>query len=357
MQTALDLSQQWTTNFQSGVQGDGTVKRVTITNAILAGKGFYRLLIQPTPLRLLVPQSNAFAILGHSCGGIREQAYATGFDPTSGYPTGNVFLSTTCSTGGRGSHPVTYSAWVAVIWDFAGNLISSTTLSTGPTVNPTFSATDVFGDIIYNAGAAAYLVVPIPATPTGVTAVQSGDEFQVSWTPVGVNPAAIASSRLTATPVNSPASTITITVGGNANNGLIAPLQPQTTYGISVVSTTIGGSSLASTPITVTTVPATIAPSAPTIATVVWTTLDPTTPTDTLVATWNAAVPGNSPIDQYEITISGSDGAGPFTQTVSGTTLTASFGVDYVPNWAVTVRAHNAVGWGPWSATVTLGGL
>ena len=71
----------------------------------------------------------AFAILGHSCGGIKEQAYVTGFDPTSGYPTGDVYLSTTCSTGGRGSHPATFTAWAAVTWDFAGNVVSATTLS------------------------------------------------------------------------------------------------------------------------------------------------------------------------------------------------------------------------------------
>jgi hypothetical protein len=46
-----------------------------------------------------------------------------------------------------------------------------------------------------------------------------------------------------------------------------------------------------------------------------------------------------------------------FTQTVSGTTLTASFTVDYIPNWSVIVQAHNALGWGPWSSAVTLGGL
>jgi hypothetical protein len=78
---------------------------------------------------------------------------------------------------------------------------------------------------------------------------------------------------------------------------------------------------------------------------------------DTLVATWQAAVPGDSPIDQYQITIVGSDGAGTFMQTVSGTTLTASFTVDYIPNWSITVQAHNAIGWGPSSNAFPLGGL
>ena len=55
--------------------------------------------------------------------------------------------------------------------------------------------------------------------------------------------------------------------------------------------------------------------------------------------------------------ITGSDDAGTFSQTVSGSTLTASFTVDYGPNWSVTVRAHNAAGYGPWSTSFMLGGL
>jgi hypothetical protein len=42
---------------------------------------------------------------------------------------------------------------------------------------------------------------------------------------------------------------------------------------------------------------------------------------------------------------------------VSGTTLTASFTVDHIPNWSVTVQAHNAFGWGSASSAFTLGGL
>src|SRR5258708_3865234 len=44
LQTSQDLLQPWT-NCHSGVAGDGTVKAVAITNAILGGSGFYRLLI------------------------------------------------------------------------------------------------------------------------------------------------------------------------------------------------------------------------------------------------------------------------------------------------------------------------
>ncbi len=354
VQTTPDLQQPWT-NFQPGIPGDGTVKTVTVTNVSSGGNGFYRLLIQKPP-SLLVPQSIAFAILGYWCGGIQEKVYATGFDPTTGFPTGDVHLSTSCSAC-KDCPPSVHAAWAAVTWDWVGNVISSTTLSNAPTANTNFMAADPFGDIIYNFSAAAYLFVPVPAAPTGVNAVQAGDHFQVSWTPNGVNPAAITSSILTAAPVNSTASILTTTVAGSATTGVIPLLQPQTTYQITVVNTTIGGSSPASTPLSVTTVPASIPPAAPTAVTAYWTALDPTGATDTLVATWQAAVPGDSPVDQYLVTISGSDGAGTFTQTVSGTTLTASFTVDYIPNWSVTIQAHNAVGWGAPSSVITLGGL
>ncbi len=242
-------------------------------------------------------------------------------------------------------------------WDFAGNVISSAILSNGATVNPTFAAADVYRDTVYNAGAAAYLMVPVSAAPAGVTAVQLGDQFQVSWTPNALKPTAVTSSILTATPVSSTASIHTTAVAGSATTGVISSLQPQTTYQITVVNTTMGGPSPASNPTSLTTFPASIPPSAPTGVAASWTNLDPTGATDTLVAAWQAAVPGGSPIGQYRIAIVGSDGAGTFVQTVSGTTLTASFTVDYIPNWSVTVEAHNAFGWGSSSSVVTLGGL
>jgi len=355
VQISSGLLQPWT-NLQSGIPGDGTVKTVTITNAISADKAFCRLLIQ-RPAHLLVPQSLAFAILGYWCGGIQEKAYVTGFDPSTGYPTGDVHLSTSCSTGRAGSPPSIHTAWAAVTWDLAGNVVSSARLSNAPTVITNFTATDVYGDIIFNAGGAAYLAVPTPAAPTSVTAVQSGDQFQVSWTPSGVNPAAVTSSTLTATPLNSTASILTTTVAGSATTGVISSLQPQTTYQIIVVNRTGSGFSAPSAPIRVTTSPASVPPSAPTGVMARWTNLNPTGATDTLVATWQAAVPGDSPIDRYRITLVGSDGAGTFTQTVSGTALAASFTVDYIPDWSVTVQAHNAMGWGSSSSVFRLGGL
>ena len=355
LQTRSNFSQPWAT-VQSGIPGNGAVKTLTVSNALASSQGFYRLVVQPQPAGLILPQGDAFAILGASCGGVQEQVYATGFDPVTGYPTGDVYLKTSCGGSGRGGgyHTTTYTAWAAVTWDFAGNVISYSALSGAASVDGVFITADAFGDVLYNTSGRAYLVVPVPAMPTGVTAVQSGDQFLLTWLPNGINPIAVTSSTLTATPVNPSASTLTTAVTGSATNGAIASLQPQTTYQITVVNNALRGSSPASAPITLTTQPATVAPSAPTNLVASWQVADPAGTTDTLIASWTAAVPGNSPIDQYQVTITGS---GTITQTVTGSTLTAYFSVDFTPNWQVTVKAHNAVGWGPASAPVTLGGL
>ncbi|HTP59304.1 MAG TPA: fibronectin type III domain-containing protein, partial [Spirochaetia bacterium] len=132
---------------------------------------------------------------------------------------------------------------------------------------------------------------------------------------------------------------------------------PFSTYQVTVASATIGGTGPASPPVIVTTAAASEAPSAPPGVKASWAVADPSGSTDTIIVTWTAAVPGDSPVDEYEVTITGSDGGGSFTQDVSGTTLTAYFGVDTAPNWSITVRAHNSVGWGPSSSSIRLGGL
>jgi hypothetical protein len=309
------------------------------------------------PTSLLLPQSTAFSILGASCGGIQEQAFATGFDAASGYPIGDVYLQTRCGGSGRGGgyHVTTYSAWVGVTWDFAGAVRSYAKLSAAPTgVDPTFSAFDAHGDQVYNSLGRAYLNVVAPGAPTGVTATPAGGQFQIAWTPDPTAAAQITSSTVTAAPVASAAPLVTVTVSGPATTALIGPLQPQTTYQITVVSTDAAGSSPAGAPISITTTASAVVPSAPTGVKARWTA--PGSPGDTLVATWVAAVAGDSPVDSYQVTITGSDGAGTFTQTVGGSTLSASFVVSDIPDWSIQVRAHNAAGWGAWSARVTLGG-
>ena len=358
LETCSNFSQPWTT-VKAGIAGNGAVETATIIGALSSSQSFYRLVVQSQPVGLILPQGDAFAILGHSCGGIQELVYATGFDSISGYPMGVVHLQTSCGGSGRGGGytTTTYTNWASVTWDFAGNVIAYAALSNAPAVDPNFTATDAFGDILYNTSGLARLIVPVPAAPIGVTAVLSGDQFLVTWLPNGINPIAVTSSTLTATPVNSSAAILTVTVAGSVTNGAIPQLQPQTTYQVTVVNNALSGSSPASVPITLTTPVASLLPSAPTNVAAHWVNLDPPGTTDTLIATWNAADPGDSPIDQYQITITPSGGGSTLTNTVSGTTLTTSFVVDFGPNWTVRVKAHNAVGWGPTSTPVTLGGL
>jgi hypothetical protein len=327
------------------------------------------------PAPLVLSQSTAFSFLGHSCGGIQEQSIATGFDPATGYPTGDVYIQTRCGGSGRGGgyHTTTYSAWVTVTWDFAGNTLSATRLTSSVTANPASTATDANGDTLYTTSNGssvisascsvvstagcnyrAYLTVPVPAAPTNVTATQVADQFQVAWQPATANSAVITSSTITASPVGSSAAILTATVSGAATTGSVGPLQPSTAYQISVVNTDPGGSSPPSNPISVTTLTASVTPSAPTNVAAHWTA--PGSPNDTLVATWSAGAAGDSPTDQYQITIKGSDGGGTFTQTVSGSTPSATFAVSDVPDWSIQVRAHNAAGWGAWSTTAHLGG-
>jgi hypothetical protein len=124
---------------------------LTFTTALLVA------LFAPSPAfaasqSLALPQGNAFAILGHSCGGIQEKAYATGFASETGYPTGAVYLSTRCGGSGRdgGGVSTLYSAWATVTWDFTGAVVSYGRASTTPAVNPTLNVYDLHGNELYN---------------------------------------------------------------------------------------------------------------------------------------------------------------------------------------------------------------
>jgi hypothetical protein len=98
----------------------------------------------PAQISLVVPQGTAFSVLGYDCGGIKELAYVTGFDntidPTAGYPTGYVYLTTTCS-GGKGTS-FTVDAWTADTWDLTGALVSSSKATPNPSPPNPLSATD-----------------------------------------------------------------------------------------------------------------------------------------------------------------------------------------------------------------------
>ena len=122
---------------------------IAVAAALVVTVGVERAASGASTTALLVPASTAFSVLGHSCGGIQEQALATGFDATSGYPTGDVYLQTRCGGSGRGGgyHTTTYSKWVGVTWDYTGAVVSYDVLAAAPTnADPAFSAVDSFGN-------------------------------------------------------------------------------------------------------------------------------------------------------------------------------------------------------------------
>ena len=222
------------------------VALVGVVAALLMTAGAETPASAASPISLLLPQGSAFSVLGHSCGGIQEQAFATGFDPTSGFPTGDVYMQTRCGGSGRGGgyHVTTYSAWVDATWDYTGALVSFGVLTTAPTVDPTFSAFDSFGNEVVNQSNQAHLIwaatfVPPPRvtgvsvtigpasggtsltiTGTGLTAataVDFGDTAAASFTGNG-------DTSITATSPEASAGTVDLTVttaGGTSSTSSI----------------------------------------------------------------------------------------------------------------------------------------
>lgn len=187
-----------------------------------------------------------------------------------------------------------------------------------------------------------------------MTVTRSGGQFRVSWKDDPTAPQAlITSSTVTATPVGSASPVFKATAGGTTSSALLGPLEPNTIYQITVASADAAGSSAASAPASITTGASTVPPGAPTGVSAYR-----TAPASrrTLVARWKASAPGDSSTDKYQVSVTGSDGGGTYTQTVSGSTLTVTFAVNDIPDWTIEVRAHDAAGWGPWSAPYTLGG-
>ncbi|HVT78137.1 MAG TPA: IPT/TIG domain-containing protein [Acidimicrobiales bacterium] len=194
-----------------------------------------------SPVQLVVPQSNAFAILGHSCGGIQEQVYANGFDPSSGYPSGDAYLSTRCGGSGRGGgyHTTTYSAWASATWDFGATLVSSQKEATTPAVDPTLSAYDSNGNEVYNSSARAYLLLSdsfVP--PPRVTAVSPSSGAAAGGTTVSINGTGFTNATGVAFGSTAAAS---FTINSDTAITAVSPSAPAGTVDVTVSSA--GGSS------------------------------------------------------------------------------------------------------------------
>jgi hypothetical protein len=202
----------------------------------------------------------AFRVLGHSCGGIQQEVYARGFG-TNGYPIGDVHLQTRCGGSGRGGGggTTTYTGTASVVWTWFGETRSYSSLS-GPLEG--LSAEDSHGDKVYNVGTAAYLETgtpPLqpPGAPTGVSASiglaeEGTSEFlrmTVYWTVAPETASLLKYSTITATPVNSNAPVLTKTVIPYFSGGYVQPVEPNTTYRVTVTSTDSEGTSEPSAPI------------------------------------------------------------------------------------------------------------
>jgi hypothetical protein len=215
-----------------------------------------------SPIRLYLNEGAAFSILGHSCGGIQQQVYARGF-ASNGYPTGNVSMSTTCGgsgKGGGGGH-TTYTGTASVVWTWFGETRSYGSLQ-GALEG--VSAEDGHGDRVYDVGSAAYLEngnppLQSPAAPTEVSAsvglYEQGESellrMAVGWVVAPETAALIKSSTITATPVNSSAPVLSTTVSSYWSSGFLQPVQPNTTYNVTVTNTDSEGTSQPSSAVTV----------------------------------------------------------------------------------------------------------
>jgi hypothetical protein len=129
----------------------------------------------------LQPIPDAFARLGHSCGGIKQQIFGEGFDANRNV-TGYVLAVTRCSGSGRGGRSTTYSTWVAVTWNLSGVVIDEATSVPNP--DPSIAGAYHSGSLVGGANYPtcnnttpydnAFTCVSVPVhDSTGVYAVQT----------------------------------------------------------------------------------------------------------------------------------------------------------------------------------------
>jgi len=97
--------------FSSDIQGD--MMKVLLCALMLTASAV------SSAIDLQIPN-----ILGVSCGGFHGTVTIVGFDSNNNVQ-GSLYETTTCSSGGRGSTPHTYTGSSIVTWDFRGGVITS----------------------------------------------------------------------------------------------------------------------------------------------------------------------------------------------------------------------------------------
>ena len=133
---------------------------------------------------------------------------------------------------------------------------------------------------------------------------------------------------------------LTSYVAGTAVRGSVPGLVASTTYSITVANNDGGGAGAPSKPFLIKTQRAKIVPGAPTI-TYAWGYAN---------VRWDAPSAGNSVIDEYEVLAAG--GGHTLASYVPGSMLSDYLSPQPADSLSVKVRAHNAAGWGKWSAAV-----
>jgi hypothetical protein len=197
-------------------------------------------------------------------------------------------------------------------------------------------------------------VPPVPTAPQNLHVSQTGPNLQVSWTAPATGLASLLRSTITATPTTG--SPFTVVVPPGVTSGLVANVAPSTNYTVTVTSTSYTGTGPAAA-MSFTTEPPTVAPGAPQSVSASWTSVD--TPAN-LSISWGTTNPGNSPLDSFEIKAIAvnSPTTPPLDAVISAPATAYYFGnADNSLSWQVTVRAHNAAGWGPWSTAVVVPAL
>ncbi len=219
-----------------------------------------------SPIQLVLDQGAAFAVLGHSCGGIQEESWVTGFAP-SGYPQGVVRLQTRCGGSGRGGgyKTTTYTAWANGEWSWYGETRAYSTLEGGSAGNPSFEATDSHGDRLYNSSGRGYLEAGTPPyaapKPPGNVSASIGlyeagtSEYlrmSVYWSLDPESARLVKEATVTATPVKPGPPVLTATTNGSGAPAYLGPVQPNTTYRVTVTATDAEGTSEPGTPLEIT---------------------------------------------------------------------------------------------------------
>ena len=198
---------------------------------------------------------------------------------------------------------------------------------------------------------------PLPLPPTALHASRVGDGLVVGWTPSAATAADLTGSTFTATPVGGSSAPV-LYGAGSAKVGGAGPAVPKTTYRITVIVYDAAGASAESEAIEYTTAPSTVPPAPPGEVRSWW--LSPTAPIGSFLVGWSESPkPGDSAIDEWQIQAVPAEAevASTLTNQEPAAERETQFTGNSETPWTVRVRAHNAAGWGAWSAPVERGGV